>query len=137
MPCASVAWMSIAPLRAFTGTPSTSMLTSSWLMSRSSLGSRRAAARLDEAVGVLGVMFELVPVMADEALHRPRGSVAERADGVALDLVGDVDEHVDIGLPALPRQNPLERAFQPAGAFTARSALATGFHVIEPREPMQ
>ena len=59
--------MSIAPLRAFIGTPSTSMLTSSSLMcslmSRS-WRSRRATARLDDAVAVLDEVLELVPEMA-------------------------------------------------------------------------
>src|SRR5512139_4339092 len=110
--------MIIAPLRALTGTPSTSMLTRSSL-----IPSCRAAARLDDAVAVLDVMLELVPEVSDEALHRPRGGVAERADGVPFDLVGDVDEHVDVGHAALPRQDPLQRAVEPSRAFAAGRAL--------------
>src|SRR4249920_2552534 len=104
--------MSIAPLRAFTGTPSTSILTSSSLMI---LRSRRVTARLDDAVAVVDEIFELVPEMADEALHRPGRRVAERTNGVSLDLVGDVDEHVDVGPAPLPRQYPPQRAIEPAG----------------------
>src|SRR5512139_3352542 len=110
--------MIMAPLRALTGTPSTSMLTSSSL-----IPSCRAAARLDDAVAVLDVMLELVPEMSDEALHRPRRRVAERADGVAFDVVGDADEHVDVFFAPLPREDPLQRAVEPAGAFAARRAL--------------
>ena len=50
------------------------------------------------------VVLELVPVMLDEALHRPRRGVAERADRVPFDLVRDVDQHVDVAAcgPAPP-----------------------------------
>ena len=43
--------------------------------------------------------------VADEPLHRPRRSVAQRADGVALDLLRDIEQQVDLallGFPALP-----------------------------------
>ena len=33
---------------------------------------------------------------ADQALHGPRGGIAEGADGVALDLVGELLEHIDL-----------------------------------------
>src|SRR5512134_3941652 len=127
--------MIMAFLRALTGTPSTSMLTSSSLMVL--FGSGRGLPRLDDAAAVLDVVLELVPEMTDEALHRPRRGVAERADGVALDLVGDVDEHVDVGLLALPREDPPERAVEPAGAFPTRRALAAGLRVVEAREALE
>ena len=58
----------------------------------------------DAAALVLDHVLELVAEVLDEALHRPRGGVAERADRVAFDLVRDVDEHVDVGLRALRRR---------------------------------
>src|SRR5512135_383061 len=124
--------MIMAPLRALTGTPSTSMLTRSSLMP-----SCRAAARLDDAVAVLDVVLELVPEMPDETLHGPRRRVAERADGVALDVVGDADQHVDVFRAALPCQDPLERAVEPAGALAARRALPARFRPVEPRQPLE
>src|SRR5512134_2006728 len=116
--------MIMAFLRALTGTPSTSMLTSSSLMVL--FGSGRGLARCDDAVAVLDVVLELVPEMTDEALHGPRRGVAQRADRVALDLVGDVDQHVDVGLAPLAGQDPPQRAIEPARAFAARRALAAG-----------
>src|SRR6185437_12037215 len=38
---------------------------------------------------VLHVVLELVPVVAQEALHRPRRGFAEGADGVPFDLSGN------------------------------------------------
>src|SRR6202165_1064565 len=42
--------------------------------------------------------FDLRAEVAQQALHRPRRAVAERADGVALDLLGDLEQHVDLAL---------------------------------------
>src|SRR5882757_9436682 len=42
--------------------------------------------------------LDLGTEVADEALHRPGGAVAEGADGVALDLGGHLPEHVDLAL---------------------------------------
>ncbi len=58
----------------------------------------------DAATAVLDHVLELVPEVLHEALHRPRGRVAERADGVAFDLVRDVDQHVEVVLDALARR---------------------------------
>src|SRR5690606_4992314 len=124
--------MIIAPLRPLTGTPSTSRLTSSSLMP-----SRHAPARPDHAVAVLDVVLELVPEMLHETLHGPRRRIAQRADGVALDVVGDADQQVHVLLAPLPRQDPPERAVQPAGALSAGRALAAGFHVVEAREALE
>ena len=82
------------------------------------------AKALSDAVAVLDHVFELVPVMLHEALHRPRRRVAERADRMPFDLVGDVDQHVEVGLLALPCEDALDHAVHPAGAFAARGALA-------------
>src|SRR5512139_3172707 len=124
--------MIIAPLRALTGTPSTSMLTRSSL-----IPSCRAAARLDDAVAVLDVMLELVPEVSDETLHRPRGRVAERADGVAFDVVGDADQQVHVFHAALAGEDAPQRAVQPAGALAARRALAARLHVVEARQALE
>ena len=62
----------------------------------------RPRALDDAAAAVLDHVFELVAEMLQEALHRPRGGVAERADRVAFDLVRDVDQHVEVFAAPLP-----------------------------------
>src|SRR5205823_11856617 len=42
--------------------------------------------------------FDLVTEMCDQALDRPSRGVAERANGMAFDLLGDLQEHVDLTL---------------------------------------
>src|SRR5690606_35772975 len=89
------------------------------------------------AVAVLDHVLELVPEVLDEALHGPSGCIAERADRVAFDLVRDIDEHVEVLLAALARQDSAQHAIHPAGAFAARRALTARFGVVEPRDALQ
>src|SRR5690606_31054775 len=104
------------------------------LMSR--YASRRDAQALDDAApAVLDHVLELVPEVLQEALHRPRGRVAERADSVALDLVRDVHEHVEIGPRALAVDDSGQHTPEPAGAFAARRALAARLGHVEARDP--
>ena len=91
----------------------------------------------DASALVLDHVLELVAEVLDEALHGPRGRVAERADRVAFDLVRDVDEHVDVGLRALAVDDSREHAVHPARAFAARRALAARLRVIEARDAAQ
>src|SRR6185503_19516142 len=42
--------------------------------------------------------LDLVTEMRDQALDRPGCGIAERADGVALDLLGYLKQHVDLAL---------------------------------------
>ena len=55
----------------------------------------RVALRVD-------ALLDDVAEMADETLHRPGGGVAQRADGVALDLVAHLEQHIDLALLGLP-----------------------------------
>ena len=57
---------------------------------------RRRARIDDRAALVLDHVFELVPEMLEETLHRPRGRIAERADRVALDAVRDIEQQSQI-----------------------------------------
>src|SRR5690349_8913740 len=62
--------------------------------------------------------------MPDKPLHRPRRGVAERADGMTLDLVADLQQHIDLGDLSLAARHALEHAPHPARAFAAGGALA-------------
>src|SRR3977135_1227278 len=53
-------------------------------------GRRGRIPRLgDHAALVIDVVLEFTAEMLDEALHRQRGGVAQRADGAPGDVVGD------------------------------------------------
>jgi hypothetical protein len=58
--------------------------------------------------------FHLGTEMPDQALDRPGGRIAERADRVAFDLLGHIVEHVDLALRALPvTMRSITRIIQP------------------------
>src|SRR5690606_5385677 len=69
--------------------------------------------------------------MLDQALDRPCRRVAERADGVAFDLFGDVEQRVDLADVCIAGAHPLHHAPHPAGAFAAWGALAAAFMLVE------
>src|SRR6478672_2282392 len=89
-------------------------------------------------VGVAGVFvdapLDLRPEVPQQTLHRPGGAVAERADGVALDLLGDVEQHVDLALLGAAVGHAGEHAPHPAHAFAARRALAAALVLVEIRD---
>src|SRR3954471_917320 len=75
--------------------------------------------------------LELGAEVADQALDRPGGGVAERADGVALDLLGDVEQFVDLADLGIADPQFLHHPPHPAGALAARGALAAALVLVE------
>src|SRR5579859_7688299 len=63
---------------------------------------------------VVDVVLELIAEMRDEALHRQRGRIAQRADGATGDVVGHVGEQVEVLVPALAVLDPVHHPVQPA-----------------------
>src|ERR1044072_4674421 len=51
--------------------------------------------------------LELGAEVADQALDRPGGGVAKRADRMSFDLLGDIPQHVDLVDLGLARDQPL------------------------------
>src|SRR5262249_2462792 len=66
--------------------------------------------------------------------HRPRRPVAKSADGVALDLGGDVPQQVDLALMRPALGHAREDAPHPAHALAAWRALAAALVLIEIRD---
>ena len=75
--------------------------------------------------------LDLVTEMRDQALDRPRRSVAERADGVALDLLRHFEQHVDFALVGAAFGHAAQDAPHPARAFAAGRALAAALVLVE------
>src|SRR5438045_5280422 len=89
----------------------------------------------DQTALVVDVVLELLAEMLDEALHRQRCGVAERADGASSDVVRDRNQRLEILGLALAVFDAVDHAPEPAGAFAARRALPTRFGKVEVREP--
>src|SRR3954462_6397151 len=98
MPSAFAASITVAPLWTSVSIPST--VTFGMASGRPTL--RRAgrggitAGLAHRAALVIDVVLELVAEMQDEALHRERGRVPERADGAPGNVVSDAREQVQI-----------------------------------------
>src|SRR5687768_6400965 len=105
---------------------SMTVLPSGTSMPRPSISSSIAMSDVmrHETALVLDVVLELRAEMLDERAHRHRGGVAERTDRAALDVVGDVVQEVEILALALAVLDTVDHAVEPAGAFSARRALA-------------
>ena len=69
--------------------------------------------------------------MCNQALDRPRRRIAERADGVAFDLLGHFQQHVDLALVGAAVGHPGQHPPHPPGAFAARRALAAALVFVE------
>src|SRR5665213_2791613 len=73
--------------------------------------------------------------MRDQALDRPRRSVAERADGVALDLFCHLQQHVDLALVGAAFGHPGQDPPHPARALAAWRALTAALVLVEIGNP--
>src|SRR5271155_700865 len=80
---------------------------------------------------LINALFDLGPEMSDQALDRPSRRVPERADRMPLDLLGDVEQHVDFFLLRAAIGHAGHHAPHPTGALAARRALATALVHIE------
>src|SRR5690242_5061752 len=101
--------MMTSPLRAFTGTPLTSILTSSSLNTALLSGSPRL--RFDDALAaVIDHVFELMAEVLEETLHRPGSRIAESANGVSFDAVCHIEQQIQILAPRLPGHHPADGA---------------------------
>src|ERR1700735_2185816 len=94
---------------------------------------RRGEHRLAVRIGgiLVDAPLDLGAEMGDEPLNWPRGCVAERADRMPFDLLGDVEQHVDLAFLRATLNHALHDAPHPSGAFTARRTLAAAFMLIK------
>src|SRR4030095_14143262 len=84
---------------------------------------------------VADAALDLGTEMAEQALDRPCGRVAQGADSVAFDLLGDVEQQVDLADLGLAAHHALHHAIHPAGALAARRALAAALLHVAVRQP--
>src|SRR6202161_3134244 len=75
--------------------------------------------------------LDLAPDVPQLTLYRPGGAVAEGADGVALDLLGHLEQHVDLALVRPAVGHAGEHAPHPAHALAARGALTAALMLVE------
>src|SRR5687767_7821183 len=91
-------------------------LSSSLMLGPASRGRQRRLARAGD------VGLELGAELLDAAHHRRGAGVAQHADRLAGHVFREVQQQLEVLLPALARQNPLEDPGGPRGAFAALGA---------------
>ena len=72
--------------------------------------------------------------MTDQALNRPCRRVAQRANSVAFNLLGHLEQGVDFRHIGIAFTQPFHHAPHPACAFAAGRALAAAFMLVEIRQ---
>src|SRR5579859_1122711 len=99
-------------------------------------GNQGGAGVIGAAGSVLcDALLDLRTEVHEEALDRPGGGIAQAADGVTLDLAGDVEQQVDLLRLGLAGDHPLHDPPHPAGALAAGGALAAALVLVEVGEP--
>src|SRR5262245_18114523 len=83
---------------------------------------------------VVDAPLDLVAEVAEQPLHGPGRAVAERADGVALDLGRDLHQHVDLALVRATFRHAAEHPPHPTHALAAGRALAAALVLVEIRD---
>src|SRR3972149_11212601 len=78
--------------------------------------------------------LQLGPEMPDQPLDRPGRGVAERADGVPLDLARHLLKVIDLLDPRLAPDQAFHDPPHPAGALAAGRALAAAFVHVKVRK---
>src|SRR6516225_8172716 len=124
-PAASHAWSSVYSAGTSMSLPSTMSLFTALL--------RRDLRSFLMWIGGIGVnaALDLVPEVTDEALHWPSRAIAERADGMALDLGRDLHQHVDLSFVRAALGHAGQHAPHPSHAFTAGRTLAAALMLVE------
>src|SRR5437764_9937780 len=79
--------------------------------------------------------LDLVTEMRDQALDRPCRGIAERADGVTLDLLCHCQQHVDLALVGAALGHPSQHPPHPPRSFAAWRALAATLVLVEIGNP--
>src|SRR2546426_9432188 len=125
MPRRSAARMTVVPSSTAIRRPSISTVGTPGL-----LGAQRAAAER-------GVLLELGAVLGDEGARRHGGGIGERADRVALHVVRDREQEIDVTRLGLALLEPRQHLVEPPPAFTAGRAPPAGLAGGGPPEDQQ
>src|SRR4249919_1094765 len=90
-------------------------------ISRFSIG-WNSHVRWHETLLVVDMVLEFGAEVADKALHRQRGGIAQRANRAPGDVIGHGQQEIEVLVPAFTTLYPVHDAPQPARAFAARRA---------------
>src|SRR5215510_14487625 len=122
MPARSAATMTVTPSSTSIRLPSISTV---------GMGARGCRLGAERTATERGVLLELGTELRDEGARRHRSAVREGADGVALDVVGEVQQEVNVARDGPAVLETVEYPLEPARPLTAGCALAARLVVEE------
>src|SRR5262245_66151674 len=88
------------------------------------MGARRCRLGAERTAAERGVLLELGAELRGEGACRHRRTVGEGADGVALDVVGEIQQEVRVARGASAVLETAEHVLEPSRPLTAWRALA-------------
>src|SRR5215213_7216452 len=120
--------MSNSPGLAWMSTPSLVTVTVVFFGASAAASDTGHLRRVEDGAAMIDVVLELVAEEMQGRRQRGRGRRAEHADGglpgrpgeTRTDVVGHVEEEIEIATPAVAVDDALEDALQPRGALAAR-----------------
>ena len=77
------------------------------------------------------MLFEIFGKLLDCGLNRPRGGVAERAEGIAFDVVAQIQNQLRVFGAAFATGYALEDFDEPVRALATGRAPAAGFVLVK------
>lgn len=66
-----------------------------------------------------------------QTLNRPSGSISQRANGVSLNLLGQLLKHLNLPLVSPSNDKAIHHLLEPGGTLAARSALSARLVLVE------
>src|SRR3954449_9235494 len=142
MPVRCAAAMSNSPGFASMSTPSMVTVTVVFFAASAAASDTGDLRPVEDGAAVVDVVLELVAEEPQCRRQRRRGRRAQHTDGglpgrprePGTDVVGHVQQKVEIAMPAVAVDDALEDAFQPRGALPARRAFAAALPGEEPHD---
>lgn len=83
------------------------------MVSQGNVGSEAGVQLWVLGVVLVDSLLDLVSVVANQPLYWPGCSVTQSANCVALDLLGQLPQHVDLSIVSLTDFHPLQNVSQP------------------------
>src|SRR5262245_50635666 len=80
---------------------------------------------------LIDALLDDVAEMPNETLYRPGRRIAQSADCMTFDLVGHIEQHVDLAFLGSTLGHALEHSPHPTCALATGRALAAGLVLVE------
>ena len=85
---------------------------------------------------MVNVILEFFSEVLQETLDRPGRRITQGTDRASFYVVGQIDQHIQILVTALPQLDTTKHPVEPTRALTARRALTAALVLVEVRDAL-